>query len=244
MMDQIWYFVMVPMVYLSVAWCIIWIFIRILGALSASNRPTTLKIFYEGAHSKGTSGAGTLAALWDTFAMSSVRKYQPLLWIFLIVFHSAALVLFIAHLDLLPQINVISPQSAHMIGNGAIGVIITLSLLYFMFRRLRSPVREVSVPSDFLLLFLLLALAISGSIISWGNSWTDNGFVISKQDFGSYLETLLAFRLTDPREFLHGSHYPIIGTHVLFANVFLLVLPFSKIMHVFFALPMNKLRRG
>ncbi len=184
------------------------------------------------------------AAAWDTFTMPSVRHYKPLLWVFLLVFHTAALVLFLAHLDLLPQINIMPRQSPHMIGNGAVGAVFTTSLLYFMFRRFRSPLREVSVPADYLLLFLLLCLAVSGDMISWGNSWSSNGFVMSKQDFGSYLESLVTFKFTDPRKFLEGSHYAVIGTHVLFANLFLLILPFSKIMHLFFALPMNKLRRG
>jgi nitrate reductase gamma subunit len=100
------------------------------------------------------------------------------------------------------------------------------------------------VPSDYLLLFLLLCIVVSGGIISWGNSWSEDGFVMTKQDFGLYLDSLIRFSFADPRRFLSGSHYAVIGTHVLLANIFLFVLPFSKIMHVFFAVPMNKLRRG
>jgi nitrate reductase gamma subunit len=68
--------------------------------------------------------------------------------------------------------------------------------------------------------------------------------VITKQDFGQYLDGLLKFSFADPHDVLSGSHYAIVATHVLLANLLLIVLPFSKIMHTFFAVPVNKLRRG
>ena len=176
--------------------------------------------------------------------MPSVRRYEPVLWCFLVLFHVAILILVLAHLDLHPRVNIMAADSEHMIGNGAIGIIVTVSLLYLLFRRFRSPVREASVPADYLLLLLLISIVISGDIISWGNSWSEEGFVMTKKDFGLYVQSLVSFSLADPREFLTGSHYAVIGVHVLLANVFLMILPFSKIMHTFFALPLNKLRRG
>ncbi|HMK33859.1 MAG TPA: respiratory nitrate reductase subunit gamma [Desulfomonilaceae bacterium] len=244
MADKFWYFVLVPMVYLSLAWCIIWMGVKIAELLNAPKFPKTLRIFPEGQSPDDTSGTGWAGAVWDAFTMPAVRRYNPLLWFFLTVFHVTILLLILAHLDMLPQINIVSADSPHMIGNGAVGMLITVCVLYFLFRRFRSPVREVSVPSDYLLLILLLCIILSGDVISWGNSWTENGFVMTKQDFGAYLNSLMKFTFTDPRQFLSGSHYPVIGTHVLLANLFLIFLPFSKIMHVFFAVPMNKLRRG
>jgi hypothetical protein len=41
-----------------------------------------------------------------------------------------------------------------------------------------------------------------------------------------------------------SGHSFMLVLHVFFANLFLMFFPFSKIMHSFFALPMNKLRRG
>jgi nitrate reductase gamma subunit len=244
MADKFWYFVMVPMVYVAFAWCIIWIIVKIAGILSASSVPPTLRIFPDDKDPDDTNTGGLVAALWDAVSMPSVKKHKPLLWTFLIIFHIAVAVLILAHLDLLPQVNILSPESAHMIGNGAVGVMITVCLLYFLFRRFSTPIRELSVPADYLILFLLICIAVSGDIISWGNSWTEDGFVMTKQDFGAYLNSLIKFSFADPREFLSGGHYSVIGTHVLLANIFLLVLPFSKIMHSFFAVPLNRLRRG
>jgi nitrate reductase gamma subunit len=244
MADKIWYVIMVPMVYLAFAWCLIWIAVKIVGVLRAPNLPQTLRIFPEGKDSEDTSTTGLAGALWDTFAMPSVLRYNPLLWVFLIVFHMAILLVILAHLDILPQINIMPKDSEHMIGNGAIGVVITVCVFYFLFRRFVGPLREVSVAEDYLLLILLLGIVVSGDIISWGNSWSEGGFVMTKKDFGLYLDSLIRFTFADPRQFLSGSHYPVIGTHVLLANLLLIVLPFSKIMHVFFAVPLNKLRRG
>jgi nitrate reductase gamma subunit len=244
MADKIWYIVMVPMVYFSVAWCLAWIVVKVLEVLKAPKLPYTLSIFPEGRGSDDPPQSPLAGAFWDAFTMPSVRKYQPVLWIFLMIFHVSLCLLFLAHLDILPQINIMSEASPHMLGYGAIGVVLTVCLLYFLFRRFGTPVREVSVPADYLVLILLLAAAVSGDIISWGNSWTDAGFVMTKADFGAYLNSLINFTFADPRKFLSGSHYPVVGTHVLLANLFMIFLPFSKIMHFAFAVPLNKLRRG
>jgi nitrate reductase gamma subunit len=244
MADKLWYFVMAPMVYLAFAWCIVWIVIKIIEILRAPNLPTTLRIFPEGDNPRNPPSYPLAAAAWDAFTMPAVRKHNPVLWVFLCIFHLSIALLILAHLDLAPQVNIMPATSEHMIGNGVIGIAVTISILYFLFRRFRTPVREVSVPADYLLLILLLAIVITGDIMSWGNSWAENGFVITKKDFGDYFNSLLRFTFSDPRQFLTGSHYAVIGTHVLLANLFLIVLPFSKIMHVFFAAPLNKLRRG
>jgi nitrate reductase gamma subunit len=243
MVDKFWYFIMVPMVYLAFAWCIVWIVIKILDILRAPNIPPTLRIFPE-ANSRNAPEYPLAAAAWDAFTMPSVRKHNSLLWVFLCIFHLSIALLILAHIDLIPHVNIMPATSEHMIGNGVVGIAMTISILYFLFRRFRTPVREVSVPADYLLLILLLAIVVTGDIMSWGNSWAENGFVMTKKDFGDYLSSLLRFTFSDPRQFLTGSHYAVTGTHVLLANLFLIVLPFSKIMHVFFAVPMNKLRRG
>ncbi len=175
--------------------------------------------------------------------MPTVRTHKPLFWFFLMVFHVGVAVLILAHLDLLPQLRIMCADSPHMIGNGAAGVALTISVVYFLFRRFRTPVRELSVPADYLMLFLLFCILLTGDVISWGNSWSPDGFVITKQDLGSYLSGLTRFTFEDPHTMLSGSHYAVVATHVLLANLFLMILPFSKIMHSFFAVPVNLLRR-
>ena len=74
-------------------------------------------------------------------------------------------------------------------------------------------------------------------------SWSPNGFVMTKQDFSRYFDGLLRFTFADPRAVLPGSHYHFAVIHVLLAEAFFVVLPFSKIIHTFLSVPVNLLRR-
>lgn len=237
MTDKIFYFVMVPMVYGAVAVFLVGVVAQMIRIFTAPRHPAPLRIF-------PARPAGGALALYDTFAMPQVRRHAPLFWIFLLLYHVAFLLLILAHLDLFPGIHLMPPDSPHMLGWGVVGVVLTVSLLYFLFRRLRAPVRDISVFGDYLLLLLLLFVFITGDTISWANSWNADGFVLGKAEFGEYLRVLAGFSFENPRDVLPGSHYVVVVLHVFFANLFLIVFPFSKIMHTFLAMPMNRLRRG
>ena len=234
--DKIEYIIMVPMVYAALLFCLVAIILRIISIFRSPRQPYSLRIF-------PSSKRPGLTALSDTFTMPQVRKHQPLFWVFLMLFHTAFLFLVLGHLDILPQISILPEASRHMLGGGIVGVGVTLPLFYFLLRRFRSPNREITVPADYLLLVLILFLCLFGDLMSWGNSWTANGFVMTKQDFALYFSGLARFTFADPRLVLPGSHYHFAVIHVLLANVFFLVLPFSKIVHAFLAMPINLLRR-
>ncbi|MFH1143246.1 MAG: respiratory nitrate reductase subunit gamma [Candidatus Eisenbacteria bacterium] len=237
MADKIYFVILVPMVYLAVAIFVFGIGANVIRMLAAPRHPFPLRIH-------PARKAGGLWAIHDTFLMPQARRHAPFFWIFLMLYHLAFLLLILSHLDLFPGVHLMPPDSPHMLGWGAVGVVLTVSVCYFLLRRMRGPVREISTFGDYLLLLLLLFLMLSGDMISWANSWNEAGFVISKQDFGAYLQSLLGFGFENPRDILPGSHYIVVVIHVFLANLFLMVLPFTKIMHTFFALPMNRLRRG
>ena len=233
--DRIDYIIMVPLLYLSILALLAGIIWRIAVILRSPPPPTRC-----GCTRAARPG---LAALGDTFAMPQVRRHKPLFWVFLMIFHVGIVLLFLGHLDILPQVNILPPESRHMLGAGAVGIAVTVPLMYFLGRRLRSPQRDISVFSDYLLLLLLLFLFLFGDMISWGNSWSAHGFVMTKQDFAKYFDGLLRFTFADPRAVLPGSHYHFAVIHVLLAETFFVVLPFSKIIHTFFSVPVNLLRR-
>lgn len=239
MADTIYFLIMVPMVYLAVAVFVIGIIARVARILASPPHGATLRVFPA---RKGSC----LWALADAFLMPQARKHTPVFWVFLMLFHLAFLLLILGHLDLIPGVGLMPADSPHMIGWGAVGVAVTLAVFYFLLRRMQGPVREISTLGDYLLLLLLLFLMLTGDTISWANSWNqaNGGFVISKQDFGAYLASLLRFDFASPRDLLPGSHYIVVVIHVFLANLFLMVLPFTKIIHTFFALPLNRLRRG
>jgi nitrate reductase gamma subunit len=94
--------------------------------------------------------------------MPSVRRHQPVLWFFLGVFHLGILGLILSHLDLLPQINIMPAESKHMLGNGAIGVAVTVSVLYFCCAAFVRRSVKFLVPADYLICFLLFLIFITG----------------------------------------------------------------------------------
>lgn len=235
-LDKIEYGIMVPLVYFAILFCLMAIILRVVAVFRAPAQPYSLKIF-------PVRKRPGLAAVADTFTMPQIRRVKPLFWILLMIFHLAFLSLILGHLDILPQISLMPEDSRDMLGAGIIGLGVTLPLFFFLFRRFRSPIREITVPADYLLLILVIFLCLFGDLMSWGNSWTASGFIMTKQDFAKYFDGLLRFTFADPRLVLKGSHYHFVVLHVLLANLFFLILPFSKIMHAFFAMPINLLRR-
>jgi len=235
-MDGVYYFIMVPMVYIALVVMIVGIVVKIVSIVSSPAPAFTLKTFPAKKHP-------VLAALGDTFAMPQIRKRKPLFWFFLMWFHLGILFLILGHFDLFPNINIMPAASRHMIGAGFVGVSVTVPALYFLIRRFRGEDRHISVPSDYLLLLILIFTFLLGDMISWGNSWTANGFVMTKADFKQYFGILSSFSFANPKTVLPGSHYHFIVLHLLLAEIFMMILPFSKIVHTFFSLPLNILRR-
>ncbi|HUI72579.1 MAG TPA: respiratory nitrate reductase subunit gamma [Spirochaetia bacterium] len=233
---SVYYFIMVPMVYLAILALVVGVVWRIVVILRSPLQPYPLTVY-------PAARLRVFAAFRDAFGMRQVRQHKPFFWVFLVMFHAAFILLILAHIDIIPATRMLPAASKHMLGAGSVGVALTVSLMYFILRRFRSPVRELSTPGDYLLLLLLLFLFLLGDMISWSNSWGAHGFVMTKKDFALYFDGLARFTFADPRAVLHGSHYHFVVAHVLLANVFFIVLPFTKIVHTFFTIPINLLRR-
>ena len=232
----VYYFIMVPMVYLALLALVVGVVSRIVVIMRSPVQSSPLTL-YPAARWRA------FAAFRDAFGMRQVRQHKPFFWVFLAIFHVSFILLILAHLDIIPALRMLPAASKHMIGAGSVGVALTVSVLYFILRRFRSPVREISNPGDYLLLLLLLFLFLLGDMMSWANSWGAHGFVMTKRDFSLYFDGLARFTFADPRAVLHGSHYHFVVLHVFLANVFFIVLPFTKIVHTFFTIPINLLRR-
>ncbi len=234
--DWLEYFITVPMVYIAIAFCLVAIVVRMVK-VARSPAPFQLALY-------PAVDRPVMAALGDALGMSQIRRRKPVFWFLLMMFHIGLVLLLLGHLDILPQVNIVPPESRHMLGAGAVGLAVTIPAFYFLFRRFRGMNRQISVPSDYLLLLLLVFLFLLGDMMSWGNSWTAHGFVMTKADFASYFDGLARFTFADPRQVLHGSHYHFVVLHVLLANLLFLILPFTKIAHAFFSVPLNVVRRA
>ena len=234
--DTIYYIILVPMVYAAFAVFFVGTGVRLVRIFREPKNPSTLQIFPE-------KRPKWLWTLHDTFLLPTVRRHKPLLWVFLMFFHIAFLLVIIGHLELFGEFGIfqIIPHEVFL-GDGFVGLILSLALLFFLFRRLQSPVRELSVPEDYYLLILLFLAVLFGSEMDWARRWYDYG-EMGAGEYRTYLLSLLSLR-PDIADVSTPGHSFMLVVHVFFANLFLLFFPFSKIMHSFFSLAMNKLRRS
>lgn len=236
-METLSYIILVPMVYLAFAVFILGTGIRILSMLRKPKNPATLQIFPE-------RKPAWLWALNDTFLLPTVRRHNPVLWACLMLFHISFLLLILGHLELIEEFSAIQViEHEIFLGRGFLGVILSLALLYFLFRRFVSPNRELSVPEDYYLLILLFLTVLFGSEMDWARNWYEYD-VLTVEDYREYLSSLLYLRPVVSDTLSSAGHAFMLVLHIFFANLFLIFFPFSKIMHSFFSLPMNKLRRG
>ncbi|NNF98721.1 MAG: hypothetical protein HKM93_05030 [Desulfobacteraceae bacterium] len=236
-MQTLIYIIMVPMVYAAAAIFVVGIIIRLVVLLRAPANPSTLQIYPE-------KRPKWLWAIHDTFLFPTVRRHKPVLWVFLILFHIAFLLLFIGHLELFADFQ-LTQIIAHdiFLGQGFVGLTLSICLLFFLFRRIKSPVREISVPEDYLLLLLLFLTVLFGSQMDWARTWYEYG-ELTVEDYRAYLLSLVVLKPDLPFATTFSGHSFMLVLHIFFANLFLIFFPFSQLMHSILSLPMNKLRRG
>ncbi len=185
-----------------------------------------------------------LTALFDAFLFPTIRRHKPVLWVFLIVFHIGLLLLFIGHLELIwdiPGFQIIPHEP--FLGKGFLGLILGICLLYFLFRRFLSPVKELSVPEDYYLLILLFLIVIFGSEMDWARRIYFYE-ALTVDDYRDYFISILSLKPELPDGIIFSGHAFMLVLHAFFANIFLIFFPFSQSMHSFLSLPINKLRRG
>jgi nitrate reductase gamma subunit len=236
-MHSFYYIVLIPMVYAAFAVFFVGTAVRLARIFREPKNPTTLRIYPEKAHR-------WLWAIHDTFLLPTVRKHNPLFWVFLMLFHICFLLLIIGHLELIGEFGVFQIIGHEVfLGRGFVGLILFVCLLFFLFRRFTSPTRELSVPEDYYLLVLLFLTVFFGSQMDWARRWYGYGN-LSVEDYRAYLSSLVFLRPELSPEVTESGHSFMLVLHVFFANLFLMFFPFSQVMHSFLSLPMNKLRRG
>jgi nitrate reductase gamma subunit len=235
--DSVIYFILVPMVYIAFAVFFIGTAVRLIKIFREPKNPAPLQVYPD-------KNPKWLWALHDTLLFPTVRRHKPVLWVFLMLFHICLLLLIIGHLELFAEFEIIQviPHEIFM-GQGYLGLLLALALLYFLFRRFVSPVRDLSIPEDYYLLILLFLIMIFGSEMDWARRWYGYG-ELTVEDYREYLMSLLYLQPYLPDAVTASGHSFMLVLHVFFANLFLLFFPFSQSMHSFLSLPMNKLRIG
>lgn len=186
-----------------------------------------------------------LGALYETFLFPNVLKNHPVHWVFLMVFHVAFLLLILGHLELIGEIGVLQVVRHQVfLGGGAVGIILFVALLFFLFRRFHSPAGDISEPEDYYILLLLLLVVLFGSQLHLARRLFDYS-TIGVGEYREYLSGILTFRPALPEVFTEDcvGHSFLLVLHVFFANLFLMFFPSSNMMHALLALPLARLKR-
>jgi len=157
-----------------------------------------------------------------------VFRGSPALWVVSWLFHLSILIFVVGHLRLffdfswLWDLLRLTPDQVDLlalIGGGTSGTLFMVGLLALLVRRLRMPVRSLSVPSDYLLLLLLLGIAVSGNYMRFLMH-------IELEPYQAFFSNLFNLRFGVP------VNNPLFVLHFLLVQVFLLYVPFSKLVHV------------
>ena len=157
-----------------------------------------------------------------------VFRGSPALWIVSWLFHLSILIFVVGHLRLffdfswLWNLLPLTPDQVDLlalIGGGTSGTLFMVGLLALLVRRLRMPVRSLSVPSDYLLLLLLLGIAVSGNYMRFLMH-------IEFEPYQAFFSNLFNLRFGVPVD------NPLFVLHFLLVQVFLLYVPFSKLVHI------------
>jgi nitrate reductase gamma subunit len=235
--SMFYYFIMVPMVYASFGILILGIILKLTVIFFAKRFRGSFKTF-------PTHLPRPIGVLKDAFLIPVAWKKNKALWTFLTVFHFSFLLLFIGHLELIKDLKILQiiPHEV-FIGAGAVGIALIISVLYFLFRRFKSPWREISVPEDFLLLLLLFLAFVTGSHLNLAARYGVAGFDIPLEEYRAYLSSMITLNPKIPDGISGSPHYILIVLHILFANIVLMLLPFSKIIHMIFAFLSLNLQR-
>jgi len=226
--SDVFYFVMVPMVYAAFLIFIAGVIFRLIVVFSSKKARGTFSTYPK-------KLPRPLGVLKDAFLVPVAWRRDKILWFFIIVYHAAFVLLFIGHLELIKNFALIQviPHKVFL-GAGVVGIVLIVSVLYFLFRRFKSPWRGISVPEDFLILLLLFVTMIIGSHLNLASRYNAAGFDIPVQDYRTYLSSLLAFRPVIPDGITGSPHYVLVALHIFFANLVLMIIPFSKIIHMAF----------
>lgn len=235
MWDTLYYFIMVPMVYIAFATLVLGLLFKF-----------AVVFFSPGI--KGTLGTyprrlpRMLGIIKDAFAVPTAFNKTKVFWFFIVVYHVAFVLLFIGHLELIREFKVLQiiPHRVFL-GAGWVGIALIVSVLYFLFRRFRSPHNAISVPEDYLLLILLFLTLFFGSHMNLASRHLDFQFDLAKSR--EYLNALFTFKPANPSDIVSPYHNVMLALHVLFANLFMMLFPFSKMVHSVFAFCSLNLKR-
>jgi nitrate reductase gamma subunit len=158
-----------------------------------------------------TSGARFLEVLKETFLFKRLFYGDKTLWVLGGLFH-----VMLPFLGLTPGTVFTIPY----LSGGPTGLIILGVLILLLVRRIAlARVSQISSPSDFIVLMLILAVVFTGDGLRFMSSYD----VVQTRE---YFSGLLSFSFND----LPDNNWFLV--HFILAQVLIIMIPFSKILHL------------
>ena len=167
----------------------------------------------------------------DTLVFPQVRDVDRLMWLAVIGLHAALVAAFVGHLRLIgeftPLANALGGTGMErfsLLSGGTIGIVLMVSLLYLLARRFKSPYKDISTPEDYILLVLILMVVLMGNHLRFFGD-------VHVTEYREYIRSLFTFSPSFPEALAASATRWSLVAHVLFANLLLMYLPFSKLVH-------------
>lgn len=174
----------------------------------------------------------------EAFLFRNLFRFDLLLWAGAILMHFALLNILGGHVvgfgflgeqfALVPFLGITKELSVFMsdLLGTVFGILLFLALLYLLFRRLTiTPVKQVTKPSDNLWLIFLLVLVGVGNIMRLIPAFGIDYIMVR-----DYIVALAMFQPVLHMELLNSYFFL---THFLLVQILLIMLPFSKLLHIF-----------
>jgi nitrate reductase gamma subunit len=177
-----------------------------------------------------STGSGRLSDLLkETFLFSSLFRGDRSLWVIGWIFHAALALIVVGHLRVvswLPDqlltalgLSAASIDRVSAVAGTGAGVVILVTALFLIRRRLIVPrVREISEAGDYLAMFLITAIVVTGDAM---RLWLHFDLATTRSYFYGLL-TLSAAPVPSEPWFL---------VHFLLGQFLLMYMPFSKLLH-------------
>lgn len=237
-MDWISFTIAGVMVYLAIAIFIGGTAFRIYQWMTIPRSGVRLGLF-----PRANSRKGRLLQLGkDTFIFPQVRDVDKVMWIAVLGLHAALVAAFVGHMRLLTEFTPLANSlgSAGMdrfalISGGTIGIVLMISLLYLLMRRFKSPYKDISTPEDYALLVLVLLVVLMGNHLRFFGD-------VHAAEYREYVHSLFTLSPTFPAALAASATRWSLVAHVFFANLLLIYLPFSKLVHFAGSFAVNLVR--
>ena len=180
--------------------------------------------------------------LKDSFIFPHSVEVDPWMWVFAILFHFSLATVLIAHFRLVreftPVVNVLGKEGMERLGavaGGTMGVILLITVMYYLLRRFFSPYKDLSVFDDYFIVFLLIVLIALGDHLRFFAKF-------SVEDYRAYVQSLLVFKPSFPPAIAASGAKWVLVMHVFFVNLFVIYFPFSKLTHAIGTFAVNTVR--